>query len=140
MKVVEHDSKSRMETVTHGQCMQYLRYGSYVGRVGFVLDGQPMIFPVNYLLEGEVVIFRTASGSALSSLDGTRVAFEVDNNRPFDRKGWGVVAQGVARGITEPKEMDRLRRGPLRSWAWGNPDLWFGISLDAVSGRRIIEI
>jgi len=139
MTTALHDSKSHLEDLTRGQCLQYLHFGSTVGRVGFVLDGQPLIFPVNYQSAWEAVVFRTASGTALSGLDGVRVAFEVDSFRAFDRKGWGVVVQGLARRITDAGDLSRLQNGPLRSWAWGDPDLWFRISVDVLSGRRIID-
>jgi nitroimidazol reductase NimA-like FMN-containing flavoprotein (pyridoxamine 5'-phosphate oxidase superfamily) len=98
-----------------------------------------MILPVNYVLDGVTIVFQTTSGTALSALDEVDVAFEVDNNRPLNHAGWSVVVQGRAVLIRDAGELDRLRRGPLRSWAWRAADIWIAISIDKLSGRHIPE-
>ena len=52
---------SRLIALDRAECLERLGYGSYVGRIGFIHDGRPMVLPVNYLLEGETIIFRTWS-------------------------------------------------------------------------------
>jgi nitroimidazol reductase NimA-like FMN-containing flavoprotein (pyridoxamine 5'-phosphate oxidase superfamily) len=130
---------SRLEELSHEECLRQLAYGSYVGHVGFVRDGRPMILPVNYLFDNEGVVFRTNAGTQLSDLDGAQVAFEVDDSQPLARSGWSVLVHGTAQRITDDDEADRLRRGPLRAWAWRLTDLWFRVSIDDISGRRIVE-
>jgi uncharacterized protein len=130
---------SRLKKLSRAECLHELAHGSYVGHLGFVRDGRPMILPVNYLFDDGSVIFRTHAGSQLSGLDGASVAFEVDDHRPLWHSGWSILAHGTLQRITDENDAERLRRGPLRSWAWRSADLWFRMSIDAISGRRITE-
>jgi nitroimidazol reductase NimA-like FMN-containing flavoprotein (pyridoxamine 5'-phosphate oxidase superfamily) len=136
--VGNQDDRTEIEELSREECLQLLRYKSFVGRVGFIVDGRPMVLPVNYLAEGESVVFCTSQGTQLSHLgDGARVAFEVDGSRSLERSGWSVVVSGVAREVTDADELVRLERGPLRSWAEPAPARWIRISIDEISGRRI---
>lgn len=139
MKADERARISHLEDVPRDECLRLLGYGSYVGRIAFVERGAPMILTVNYVLDGESVVYRTHAGSRLSVLDGETVAFEAGEVQPLGRSGWSVVIQGRARAVSDPKEIDDLRRGPLRSWAWRAADQWMRISIDTIAGRRIPE-
>ncbi|MBV9311282.1 MAG: pyridoxamine 5'-phosphate oxidase family protein [Solirubrobacterales bacterium] len=130
---------SRLEELSEAEARHLLGYGSYVGRVGFVQDGRPMVLPVNYLCSDESVVFRTAERTALSGLDGQQVAFEVDTNTPLEHAGWSVLAHGMVERITDELELDLLRRGPLQSWAWRGAKQWFRIRVERITGRRIPE-
>jgi hypothetical protein len=50
------------------------------------------------------------------------------------------LVRGRAEIITDPVEVERLRRGPLRPWAKGARANWVRISLEEISGRRIPAI
>lgn len=130
-----------MDTLTQDECMQLLQYQSFVGRVGFVVDGRPLVLPVNYLAEADGIVFCTESGTKLSALSaGAPVAFEVDAGRALYHSGWSVVVRGTAREIVDPAQLDSLRRGPLKSWAVRPSQHWVRISIDEISGRRLPEI
>jgi nitroimidazol reductase NimA-like FMN-containing flavoprotein (pyridoxamine 5'-phosphate oxidase superfamily) len=130
---------AHIEELTEEESIQLLGYGSYVGHVGFVRDGRPVILPVNYLYEDGAVVFRTVEGTLLSALDGEAVAFEVDTNTPLERAGWSVLAHGRVERITDAAYLDRLRRGPLQSWAWKDANDWLRIKVESITGRRIRE-
>ena len=137
---MEQRSQTRVEVLDRVEAMQLLTYKSYVGRVAFVVDGQPIVLPVNYLAEEGSIVFCTAPGTKLSALsDGARVAFEVDDSRPLYHAGWSVLVFGTAREVTDEGELGALRRGPLRSWATPASEHWIRISIDEISGRRIPE-
>ena len=137
---MEQRSQTRVEVLDRVEAMQLLTYKSYVGRVAFVVDGQPIVLPVNYLAEEGSIVFCTAPGTKLSALsDGARVAFEVDDSRPLYHAGWSVLVFGTAREITDAGELDAMRHGPLRSWATPASEHWIRISIDEISGRRIPE-
>jgi nitroimidazol reductase NimA-like FMN-containing flavoprotein (pyridoxamine 5'-phosphate oxidase superfamily) len=137
---LEPRSQTRVEMLDRDECLQLLSYKSYVGRVAFVVDGQPMVLPVNYLAEEGSIVFCTAAGTKLNALSGgARVSFEVDDSRPLYHAGWSVLVIGTAREITDEGELDGLRRGPLRSWATPASEHWIRISIDEISGRRIPE-
>lgn len=134
------DRTTRAEALTREECMELLQYKSYVGRVAFIEGGRPMVLPVNYLADGDSVVFSTRRGSKLSRLREAPVAFEVDASRPLRSSGWSVLVQGIAREVTDPQERESLRRGPLKSWAFPRAEHWVRISIDKISGRRIPEI
>lgn len=134
---MEHNEGNQVEELDREECLRLLRDEAYVGRLAFILDGRPMVLPVNYLADGESVVFSTGAGTKLSAVRGAPVAFEIDHSRPLYHSGWSVVVRGVAREVTDPHELERLRRGPLRSWARGTREHWVRISVDEVTGRRI---
>lgn len=132
---------AHIETLSSEESLDLLVRSSFVGRVGFVGDGgRPMIIPVNYLVENGTVVFCTAPGTKLSHLShGEAVVFEVDANRPLYNAGWSVIVEGTAHEVTDPNELQRLRLGPLQSWATPSSEHWVRITIDAISGRRIPE-
>lgn len=122
--------------LTQAECIELLQYSSYVGRVGFNVDGRPMVLPVNYLADETFLVFCTAEGSLLGELTGP-VAFEVDGVSALYRSGWSVVVRGRVEPVTDPAEIERLRRGPLKSWAAPGPQRWMLVTYEQISGRRL---
>ena len=132
--------RTRTDDLSRDECLQLLQEQSFVGRIGFLLDGRPMVLPVNYLADATSVVFVTAAGTKLSAVGGgAPVAFEVDYSRPLYHHGWSVVVRGVAHEVTDPDELDGLRRGPLHSWVTPASEHWVRISIEEISGRRIPE-
>jgi uncharacterized protein len=130
--------ESRLQALTRDQCLDLLRSHLFLGRIGYVVDGLPIIVPVNFVVDGESVVFSTAKGSKLSWLSNhSRVAFQADHDRPSDQSGWSVLIHGTAREVIDPVELAVLRTGSLHSWAIPSADHWVRISIDRISGRRI---
>jgi len=130
--------ESRLQKLTRDECVELLRSQLRLGRIGYVVEGVPVILPVNFVVDGESVVFVTARGSKLSWLSThSRVAFEVDLGRPLDESGWSVLIHGTAHEVTDPVELEALRQGPLHSWAVSPDEHWVRISLDQISGRRL---
>ena len=128
---------TRLHTLTRDECIGLLR-GRFLGRIGYSVDGLPIIVPVNFVVDGGSIVFSTNRGSKLSWLSNhTRVAFQADHGRPLDQSGWSVLVHGMAMEVTDPGEIAGLQLGPLRSWAVGPDDHWVRISIDEVSGRRL---
>jgi nitroimidazol reductase NimA-like FMN-containing flavoprotein (pyridoxamine 5'-phosphate oxidase superfamily) len=112
--------------------------GSVIGRVGFILDGAPMVLPVNFVLDGRSIVLRTAQTSLLEAFGaGPPVAFEVDGSDAFAETGWSVVVQGAGEEVTDDAERSQLARLPLHPWAPGERDRWLRIHPTMVSGRAI---
>lgn len=65
------------------------------------------------------------------------VAFEVDR-APGEHGGWSVHVTGVAEDVTDPGELTRLRSLPLRPWAAVEADRFMRISIELLSGRRVL--
>ena len=128
-----------IEEIGREECLRLLLgHNAFLGRIGFVVDGRPMILPVNYLARPDCVVFGTGPGTKLDHLAaGAPVAFEIDADHPYRKSGWSVLVQGFAEEVTDPEEVARLRHGALRSWGRARPEHWIRISLDHVTGRRI---
>ncbi|MGA4669841.1 pyridoxamine 5'-phosphate oxidase family protein [Propionibacteriaceae bacterium Y1923] len=86
-----------------------------VGRLATAVDSQPSIFPVNFVVDGTSVVFRTAAGTKLAEVVlNQHVAFEADG---WDNdNGWSVVIRGTAERITDADELARADKMPLRPW------------------------
>ena len=111
---------------------------TYVGRLGFVQDGRPVILPLNFRADGRTVVFRTTAGAKLSAVvDGQLLAFEVDEVDAGWQTGWSVLAQGRAHIVDDEREMRRLEQLGLRAWASGRQDEWIVLTPDTITGRHI---
>ena len=135
---VQEPLVAELETLGRGECLGLLATAS-VGRVGLLVDGRPEILPVNYALDGDTVLFRTAEGTALTQASMTVVAFEVDRLDEANHSGWSVLVQGVAHDIGDAIDhtSERLRRLTLVTWAPGTRQRWVRISPQKITGRRI---
>jgi hypothetical protein len=112
-----------------------------VGRVVFTDRALPAIRPVNHLLDGRQIVFRTSAGAAITTAvdgAGTIVAFEADAIDPVRRVGWSVVVIGGARLVTDAGEIGRYLE-LLRPWAAGAKDDIIAIQADLVTGFRLVE-
>lgn len=120
---------------------RYLRC-EQLGRVGFVRAGAVEIFPVNYVVVGSGVAFKTGHGSKLgAAMDSAPVTFEVDGvGLPSTGiAAWSVVVKGVASLVTEDDVLGRLASEeslPLLPSA-ATTGRWVVIRPDEVSGRAI---
>lgn len=109
------------------ECRDLLRHQE-VGRVAWHSATGINVFPVNYQVHDDAVVFHTASGSTLSALtQETQVAFQIDDIDTEAAVGWTVLAHG--------------RSGPAEgftpaSWA---PNTKVGISvvIEHLTGRVI---
>jgi nitroimidazol reductase NimA-like FMN-containing flavoprotein (pyridoxamine 5'-phosphate oxidase superfamily) len=109
-----------------------------VGRVGVLADSAPEIYPVNHVVDGRTVVFRTDPGTKLRSLlRSPLVCFEVDGADAEATTGWSVMVKGRAAQIVDPGEIRAVRRLPLRYWSIGEVAHWIRITPDQVTGRRI---
>ena len=87
------DARTGLEIIDPDECRRLLGTDE-VGRLAVIDGGSPAIFPVNYVVDGDSVVFRTATGTKLDA--GTRhpVAFEIDDFDRESRTGWSVVVSG----------------------------------------------
>jgi uncharacterized protein len=131
-------SEKAMESLGADECLRLLNeHPARVGRVA-VAGPRPMIFPVNYQVDGDSIVFRTDPGSKLdAAVRNEFVAFEVDWVDPSWEVGWSVLIRAQAKEVVDPDELARLRRLPLRAWAPGERDHYVRIFPEIISGRRI---
>ena len=126
--------------LTEDECLELLGTHS-VGRIAVVRDDSPLIFPVNYIIEGRTVAFRTDPGTKFDWAVMGPVAFEIDWTDPMYHEGWSVMVQGIGRDITGglDAQSERLTAHTLTPWAGGSKDHWVAIASPVFSGRRIFQ-
>jgi hypothetical protein len=127
----------RLQVLTVRECLEHLRSRD-LGRLAFQVDGDVEILPINYAIDGRVVVFRTASLTRLQRSLRARVTFEVDSWDLVAEVGWSVVLKGVARDVTDGTDpfSIALRRGGVVPLAPGKREQWIAIYPSAITGRR----
>ena len=127
-----------IEELSYAKCRSLLGGGVF-GRVAVCTDSGPQIFPVNYSVVEESVVFRTSAYGVVAQHDWSRpVAFEVDHVDYADHKGWSVVATGRAERVEDPQELALIRRTwEPRPWAGGSRPLYVRLPWTALTGRRL---
>jgi len=122
-----------IKVLTPEECWAILRTEEF-GRFAFRLVDEIHITPINYAVDEDTLLFRTAEGSKLLGVVmGSPVAFEVDQ---YDEE-WArsVVVRGHTRLLDEHEE-HRAENVPLRPWV---PTLKYNvveIIPEVVSGRE----
>ena len=127
-----------LTAVPEVECWQLLSTAGF-GRLGLLVEDRPEVLPVNYILDGETVLFRTAEGTVLTKAAFKVVALEADRVDVATHEGWSVLVQGVAEDISNAIDAnsERMRRLSLVAWAPGARHRWFRIKPDKVTGRRL---
>ncbi len=134
----DSEGVASFEMLGRAQCLDLLA-GAAVGRLALIVDGHPEILPVNYILDGDAVVFRTAEGTVLTHASLTEVAFQVDHFDESHQSGWSVMVKGQADDIGDAIDAtsERLRRLSLVPWAPGKRDRWFVIRPREITGRQV---
>ncbi|WP_370617446.1 pyridoxamine 5'-phosphate oxidase family protein [Mumia sp. Pv 4-285] len=134
----ETGPQRRLMQLSEPECWELLGTQE-VGRVGFVAEGTPQIFPVNFQVHERRILFRTTPyGAVAQAVTGVPIAFEVDTIDGANQTGWSVLLSGEGNHESDPAVLANLW-GPDRAtpWADGTRVLWISLTPSAVSGRRI---
>lgn len=124
------------EFLDDDQCFELLRATS-VGRLAVDIAGRPDIFPVNYVVTDDGVVFRSDAGTKLAAaVLMHHVAFEIDGYEPADRVAWSVVVKGWARRIERMQEVYDAQDLPLFPWVTSLKPNFVCIEPHDVTGRR----
>lgn len=128
-----------MRVLSLDECLERLR-GEVVGRLAFVQDGEPVVLPVTFGLDGTNVVFRTSWGSKLQVAgDIGAVAVEADAVDPSAGTGWSVVVKGTAAVEYDPELTARWDRLAVPYWLGGGDDVfWVRVTAEEISGREIV--
>jgi CBS domain-containing protein len=109
-----------------------------LGRVAVAVGAIALVFPVNYLMSGDDILFWTAEGTKLrAAVDNRVVTFEVDHVDAVTETGWSVLVVGPARERAEPAVVAGAMAAGLRSWAPGDRSHLVAITAETLTGRRI---
>jgi len=114
------------------QCWEMLRANEF-GRLAFRLVDEVHITPINYAVDHEALLFRTAEGNKLLSVAmGSEVAFEIDEYDEDSARS--VVVRGKPRLLGED-EAHRAENTALRPWVGALKYNVVEIVPEAVTGR-----
>jgi uncharacterized protein len=100
--------------LTTDECWEALKRDEF-GRLAYLLGDEINLVPVNYAVDGETLLFRTAEGDKLLGVVmHPEVVFEIDHF-PDDDHAVSVIVRGSARKLEED-EAHRAENVPLRPW------------------------
>jgi uncharacterized protein len=106
-----------------------------LGRLVTSVDGQPEIFPVNFVVQRRTVLFRTAEGTKLfSAVMNNRVAFEADDHNVSE--GWSVIVKGTAKVLYTTAEEEEAERAQLLPWTATLKRRYVRVLPSEITGRR----
>lgn len=106
-------------------------------RVAVAVGDQVEIFPVNAVVDGESIVFRTAPGTKLAAVAvAHRVAVEADGYDEQTRRAWSVVAKGSAEILKHFTDIYAAQRLPVQPWSAGPKDDYVRVLPSSVTGRR----
>jgi nitroimidazol reductase NimA-like FMN-containing flavoprotein (pyridoxamine 5'-phosphate oxidase superfamily) len=136
------DEKNRwLEQLNETDCWRLLA-DTPVGRIGVLVDSAPEIYPVNYIIDGNTIVFRTDPGPVLAGLAmNPAVCFPGDGLNPAEHTGRSVRVKGRAeqmRGVRDADERERVEQLPIDYWAIGAAP-WHRIRIvpTEMTGRRL---
>jgi uncharacterized protein len=133
------DPRTGVEILDREECLRLLATQE-VGRVAVVDHGQPHVMPVNYVLDGDAVVFRIAAGTKLEGASRSLLAFEVDETDRARRTAWSVVVHGRAEEVTAfdaPALVERIAAVELHPWAEFDKPHVLRVAPHTITGRRV---
>ncbi|MFD7624886.1 helix-turn-helix domain-containing protein [Streptomyces sp. NPDC059851] len=111
-----------------------------VGRIAVFTPDGLAVLPVNYLVAGTGIAFRTSEVATAAKAAGTEAAFEIDRIDDVTAEGWSVLAVGALTAVTDAGELRHLnaeaRSGP---WAGGGRTHWMKLTPVRLTGRRVVH-
>ncbi len=110
-----------------------------VGRIAIVVDGRPEIFPVNFVVDGRTVVFRTAEGTKLAAIAiASRVALEIDGFEEDSGHAWSVVLKGLAWRLERFEDIYAAQKLPVYPWHDAPKPHYVRVGHATVCGRRFL--
>ena len=132
------DGRSGIEVLDRDQCLALLET-DVVGRLAVVAGGAPAVFPVNYAMDSDAVVFRTAPGTKLDAGVRAPACFEIDFFDRDRRTGWSVVVSGRLEEVTafDGSLSERVKALAVDPWAEGEKEHWLRLVPHVITGRSV---
>ena len=130
------DRRTGIEIIERSECLRLLQ-GEVVGRLGVIEGGSPLILPINFAMDGDHVVFRTAAGTKVDARNRS-ACFEIDGHDDDHHTGWSVVVRGRLEEVTSYDQhvFDRLSQLP-QPWARGDKPHVLRLVPSTIHGRRV---
>jgi len=130
--------KPQTDVLRVHECWRYLQSSS-LGRLAVINNGEPEIFPVNYLPQDGTVLFQTGPGTKHDAvLRGEPVVMEADGFNTYGTIAWSVVVKGRADSVAAKEEKIAAGDAGLSPWEPGEKDNLIRITPTEISGRRFV--
>lgn len=132
------DHASQVQYLDRNSCLELLQTAG-IGRVAWAReDGHVVVIPVNFVMDRETVVFKTAEGDKLDAVrQGRAISFQADDVEPALRLGWSVLVTGPADVVTDAEQLRQLAALPLAPWDPGPKAFFVRLHARDVSGRRL---
>jgi nitroimidazol reductase NimA-like FMN-containing flavoprotein (pyridoxamine 5'-phosphate oxidase superfamily) len=129
-------TESSIEELSVSSCWALLRTVP-IGRIALPSAADIEVFPVNFIVDGGTIVFRTAQGAKLTLIgDGTRATFEADKIDIADQLVWSVVLKGPVRQVLSLDEVIATFDVELPTWHAGPKPTYVRIQPQLITGRR----
>lgn len=127
------------QELSEEECMSLLAR-SMIGRLAVVVDNYPVIFPVNYAMDCNMITFRTDPGTKFDAAQYGNVSFQVDQMEALGRSAWSVLVRGTVTvpDTTDPDVVQHLQQLGIVPLAPGDKPLWVQVVPHRITGRRVI--
>jgi uncharacterized protein len=130
------DPRTGLEELERDECLDLVARAP-IGRLGVIVAGRPLIFPVNFAMDGSAIVIRTDTGTKLYGARNAPVVFECDGIDTAYHTGWSVLVHGEVEEVHNPIDLARLAQLPLGPWLPGPKATWLRLRTNFVTGRRI---
>jgi hypothetical protein len=122
--------------LTADECWRLLASAD-VGRLAVVIAGEPEIFPINFVVDGQSLVFRTAEGTKLYGITvSPRVALEADGYLPHSGEAWSVVVKGMAEQLDRFPDIYAAQELGLSPWQAGTKPWYVRIVRTTLTGFK----
>lgn len=126
---------SQNSVLSQEECWDLLK-GQEFGRLAYILGERIQLVPVNYAVNGQTLVFRTAQGSKLAGvMSNAAVVFEIDQINDDAETAQSVVLHGVA-DVLPPDAEGMVEQLGLRPWLDSVKPTLVLITPDEITGRR----
>ncbi|MDP9933883.1 nitroimidazol reductase NimA-like FMN-containing flavoprotein (pyridoxamine 5'-phosphate oxidase superfamily) [Paenarthrobacter nicotinovorans] len=132
---MEKTPREAVERLDPEECWDLLSHQT-VGRLAVLAEGHPDVFPVNYVLDQDGIVFRTGAGTKYWSAMTAPCAFEIDGYEALASQAWSVVARGRAAVILEHHELAKVGALGLDPWQPGSKNHYVRLTPESITGRR----
>ena len=129
-------------TLTRGECLDLLAK-DLLGRVALSIDSLPAVFPVDYVVAGDSIVFSTLGDTRVAQAAiGNIVAFQVDSYESEGKMGWSVsvVGRGIQLDDADILSLMELNGEFPEPWINGDePERFVQIRMAKLSGQTIVR-